>query len=59
MSEMKSGDGPVVLNPQIEVAPFRVRQANDGGDQVTVVQPAAIALEFDRQALVLGMSPVI
>ena len=54
MGGMKSSDGPVVLDTQIEIAAVGVRQADDGRDQVAVVQPVAIALEFDRQAFSLG-----
>ena len=54
MSGMKSSDSPIILDSQVKIPAFRVRQTDDGSDQVAVAQPAAIALELDRQALVLG-----
>src|SRR5579872_3151736 len=54
MSGMKSRNRPIILDSQIDIPAFRVRQADDGSDQIAVAQPAAIALEFDRQTLALG-----
>jgi hypothetical protein len=54
MGRMKTGDATIVFDPQLEIPAVGVRQADDGCDQIAVVQPVAITLELDCETFALG-----
>src|SRR5262249_28106111 len=54
MNGMEARDGAIILDSQVDLPAFCVRQADDSRDQVAILQPVAIALELDRQALAIG-----
>jgi hypothetical protein len=55
---MEAGDGAILLDAQVDIAALGVRQADHGCNQITVWEPAAVALELDGHGLAVRDRPV-